>query len=65
MIDFDVIKYRIFEVIESDREGTKFRIIGLMNNKYFNKKYGDREILSILNFDDTKTTSIIILKKEN
>lgn len=54
------IKYKLYEIIESNREGTKFRIIGFMTKKQFNKKYKDREILSVKNYDDTKTTSIII-----
>lgn len=54
------IKYKTYEVIESNKSATRFRIIGIMNNKKFDKKYRDRQILSIKNYDDTKTTSIII-----
>ena len=31
-----------------------------MNKEIFEKEYKDRKILSIKNYDDTKTTSIII-----
>jgi hypothetical protein len=58
------IKYKTYEVVESNKEATKYRIIGLMSAKKFDKKYGDRQILSIHNFDDTKTTSIIIWNEE-
>lgn len=58
--DIQIIKYKMYEVIESDKSGYRFRIIGLMREKDFNEKYGDRKILSIKNYDDTKTTSIII-----
>lgn len=54
------IKYKTYEVIESNKSATRFRIVGIMSNKKFDKKYGDRQILSIKNYDDTKTTSIII-----
>ena len=58
--DIQIIKYKVYEVIESNKSGRKFRLIGLMKEKDFNKKYGDRQILSIKNYDDTKTTSVII-----
>ena len=58
--DIQIIKYKMYEVIESDKSGYRFRIIGLMREKDFNEKYGDRKILSIKNYDDTKTTSVII-----
>ena len=54
------IKYKTYEVIESNKRGTRFRLIGLMSSKKFDKKYGNRQILSIKNYDDTKTTSIVI-----
>lgn len=57
------IKYKMYEVIESDKSGYRFRIIGLMREKDFNEKYGDRKILSIKNYNDTKTTSIIIERR--
>ena len=58
--DIQIIKYKMYEVIESDKSGYRFRIIGLMREKDFNEKYGERKILSIKNYDDTRTTSIII-----
>jgi len=54
------IKYKTYEVIESNKSATRFRIVGIMSKRKFDKKYGDRQILSIKNYDDTKTTSIII-----
>lgn len=61
--DIQVIKYRTYEVIETNKERRKMRIIGIMKDKQFNNKYGDRQILSIKNYDDTRTTSIIILNE--
>ena len=61
--DIQVIKYRTYEVIETNKERRKMRILGIMKDKQFNNKYGDRQILSIKNFDDTRTTSIIILNE--
>lgn len=58
-----IIKYKMYEVIERDKSGYRFRIIGLMREKDFNEKYGDRKILSIKNYNDTKTTSIIIERR--
>ena len=57
------MKYNIYEVIESNEDGTRFRPIALMREKEFNEKYGNRKILSIKDYDDTKTTSIIILNE--
>ena len=61
--NIQIIKYKMYEVIESDKSGYRFRIIGLMREKDFNEKYGDRKILSIRNYNDTKTTSIIIERR--
>ena len=61
--DIQVIKYRTYEVIETNNEKNKMRILGIMKDKQFNNKYGDRQILSIKNYDDTRTTSIIILNE--
>lgn len=61
--DIQVIKYRTYEVIETNKERRKMRILGIMKDKQFNNKYGDRQILSIKNYDDTRTTSIIILNE--
>ena len=58
--EIQVIKYRIYEVIASYENGKNFKIIGLMSAKQFNKKYGDKQIISIKNYDDTHTTSIIL-----
>lgn len=61
--DIQVIKYRTYEVIETNNEKSKMRILGIMKDKQFNNKYGHRQILSIKNYDDTRTTSIIILNE--
>ena len=61
--DIQVIKYRTYEVIETNNGKNKMRILGIMKDKQFNNKYGDRQILSIKNYDDTRTTSIIILNE--
>lgn len=61
--DMQVIKYRTYEVIETNKERRKMRILGIMKDKQFNIKYCDRQILSIKNYDDTRTTSIIILNE--
>lgn len=61
--DMQVIKYRTYEVIETNKERRKMRILGIMKDKQFNNKYCDRQILSIKNYDDTRTTSIIILNE--
>lgn len=54
------IKYNMYEVIESYNNGLAFKIVGLISKAVFDVKYGNRKILSIQNYDDTKTTSIII-----
>lgn len=54
------IKYDIYEVIEYYGLIREFRIKGIMNKEKFEKTYKNRRILSIKNYDDTKTTSIII-----
>ena len=45
--DIQVIKYRTYEVIETNNEKSKMRILGIMKDKQFNNKYGHRQILSI------------------
>ena len=62
--DIQVIKYRYYEVLETNEERSKMRIIGIMKDVQYNKKYGDRKILSIKNYDDTRTTSIIMLNEK-
>jgi len=54
------MKYSIYEVIESDKECNKIKIIGIMNEQKFKRLYGNREILSTKDYEDTKTTSVII-----
>ena len=54
------IKYDMYEVIEYYGLIKKFKLKGIMSKEKFEKEYKDRKILSIKNYDDTKTTSIII-----
>ena len=68
--DFKVIlvkdfnpKYKTIELIES-REIFPFgEPIGLFKFEKVKKDYGDRKIVSVMDFNDTHTTSIIIEQK--
>ena len=56
-------KYKTIELIES-REIFPFgNPIGLFKFEKVKKYYGDRKILSVMDFNDTHTTSIIIEEK--
>lgn len=53
-------KYKTIELIES-REIFPFgKPIGLFKFKKVKKDYGDRKIVSVMDFNDTHTTSIAI-----
>ena len=57
-------KYKTIELLES-KEMVPFGIfaskpIGLFEFKKVKKDYGDRKILSVMDFNDTHTTSIAI-----
>jgi len=58
------IKYDLYEVVESDNGYNNAKIIGIMSAKTFKKIYGNRKILSVKNYDDTHTTSIILYSEE-
>lgn len=58
------IKYKVYEVLEGSLDGRRFKIIGYMKDEDFWKRYINDNILSIKNYDDTKTTSIIVHNKE-
>lgn len=56
-------KYKTIELIES-REIFPFGMpIGLFKFEKVKKYYGDRKILSVMDFNDTHTTSICIEQK--
>ena len=56
-------KYKTIELIES-REIFPFgKPIGLFKFEKVKKDYGDRKIISVMDFNDTHTTSIIIEQK--
>ena len=53
-------KYRVIELISPKNEFPYARIIGKFYFKDVLKKYGDKEVVSIMDFNDTRTTSIAI-----
>lgn len=56
--------YRKIELILSDEQATKMWFLKkLIGFDECVKKYGDHQVFSVRDFDDTKTTSIIISKK--
>lgn len=56
-------KYKTIELVES-REVFPFgKPIGLFKFEKVKKYYGDRKILSVMDFNDTHTTSICIEQK--
>ena len=57
-------KYKTIELIES-REIFPFgKPIGLFKFEKVKKDYGDRKIISVMDFNDTHTTSISIEQKK-
>ena len=57
-------KYQLIELIESNYTFTRYKLIGLINKNKADILYGNRIVLSIKDYDDTKTTSIIIAECE-
>lgn len=53
-------KYNMYEVIESNLDGSRFKPIAIMKDTEFHKKYGNAKVLSVMDYDDTHTTSIIV-----
>ena len=53
-------KYKIIELISPIDVFPYARVIGKFYFKDVKKKYGDKEVVSIMNFNDTRTTSIAI-----
>lgn len=56
-------KYKTIELIESREISPYGMPIGLFKFKKVKKDYGNRKILSVMNFNDTHTTSICIEQK--
>lgn len=50
-------KYKLLELIDEDSGNARMRVIKFDIAK---KKYGYRRVLSYMNYDDTKTTSVWI-----
>lgn len=57
--------YNLLEMIEANRDGISFRLIGLTKIADAKEKYGEREVLSVQDFHDTKSTSVIIERNRN
>ena len=53
-------KYGIIELQEIKETLPFVHTVGLLPFKKVKKYYGDRKILSVMDFNDTQTTSIII-----
>ena len=56
-------KYSTIELIENKDTYPFAKTVGLITFKKVKKDYGDRKILSAMDFNDTHTTSIIIEQK--
>ena len=53
-------KYSTIELIESKETYPFSKTLGLLPFKKVKKEYGNRKILSVMDFNDTHTTSIAI-----
>lgn len=53
-------KYSTIELLESNEKFQYAKPIGLFKFKKVKKDYGDRKIVSVMDFNDTHTTSIAI-----
>lgn len=60
-----VPKYKTIELIEVKETYPFAKPIGLFPFKKVKKEYGDRKIHSVMDFNDTRTTSIIIEMRKN
>ncbi len=58
-------KYSTIELLESKETFPFAKPVGLLPFKKVKKDYGDRKILSVFDFNDTHSTSIIIEQKDN
>ena len=56
-------KYQVLELIASNKEGTRFKMLGVITKKQANIQYGEAEVLSVKDYADTCTTSVIIEDK--
>lgn len=57
-------KYAIIELFEIKETLPFEHTVGLITFKKVKKDYGDRKILSVMDFNDTQTTSIAIEELE-
>lgn len=55
-------KYEMIELMEGTRDTNGFNFLGLMKFEDVKKEYWGRNILSVMDFDKTHTTSIIMEK---
>lgn len=53
-------KYKMIELIENQDEFPFIKNMFLINIANAQKQFGDREVLSVKDYDDTRTTSIIM-----
>lgn len=58
-------KYKMIELVASNEEGTYAKAISMKDYKDLVKKYGNAEVLSVQDYDFTKTTSVIIKDSED
>lgn len=59
-------KYSTIELIESKETYPFAKPVGLLTFKKVKKDYGKRKIISVMDFNDTHTTSIAIeMRKDN
>lgn len=53
-------KYDVIEVVMSNKEGYRIIPIGLVKKDEFIEKFGEFDVLSTKDFEETKSTSVII-----
>jgi len=57
--DYD-FKYNDIEMITSSLDGTRLGKMALLPIGAFKRDFGYMEVLSVKNYEDTKTTSVIV-----
>lgn len=57
-------RYSVIELMSSDRKGSYYKILEMAHKGFLIRKYGEGEILSVQDYDNTNTTGIIILDDE-
>ena len=58
-------KYNIIELLEERKVFPFSKVIGMMKFETVKKFYGNRTIVSVMDFNDTKTTSIALKKEQH